>query len=178
MRFLLIHCSELRLRDINRSDRPSEILEVETEKMSDEQVYHDILGVFICVESADKVEYIEDAVSEIKRHKPMAGLSNTVVVIPFAHLSSHIAPPSKAIYIIESLIKELRNERFSVYGASFGYHKDFALSWLVPGHSGCVAFRRIPNKIDTDVENLLKSYGKDKLLDTINKIEKKKGKKE
>lgn len=68
-----------------------------------------------------------------------------VVLIPFAHLSSDLLAPADAVSMLEAFSKEIQTLGLSVRLASFGYHKDFALTVDAFGHPGSVAYREFPS---------------------------------
>ena len=57
--------------------------------------------------------------------------NNTIVLLPFAHLSNNLAPYAQGIQIISS-IEEILKTEFTVYRAHFGSHKELLLD--VYGH--------------------------------------------
>lgn len=141
MRLLLWRCRELRYADAVRSDRPSGIAKVAGSRTA--EAFSDVLAVFTCIESGDHTEQLAEATTAIVSVLKMLGGGRDVVIVPFAHLSSDLAPASHAV----AMLNELRlrvNKHTKAYMTSFGYHKEFELYFRGAGHPGSVAYRSFP----------------------------------
>lgn len=161
MKLLMYHLDHLELVDRKKSDRPKNIIVTNNKSKN---VINDVLGIFICIEVADDISYVEEAVDEVKRQRPMAGKSGKVIIIPFVHLSKYIKKSKKSIEILEEFAKQLSKANFIVEKGSFGWHKDFIFSGFVPGHRGSIAYRTIPNNFDGDLMNILSIEDKEKVI--------------
>ncbi|MHB8586272.1 MAG: threonine--tRNA ligase [Thermoplasmatota archaeon] len=89
----------------------------------------DALVVFFSVEKPDDAapeSVVQQAVANIK---DVAGQvkTNRVVVYPYAHLSSDLAPPSKAAAIGSKLEEAVKAAGFESISAPFGWYKAFTL---------------------------------------------------
>lgn len=141
MKLLLWDCKFIRFKDVRASTRPRCIKQLLKTKSSGQ--FKDTLAVFICIEDDDKEAYCENAAKEIRKLLDMLNSPRDITIIPFAHLSSNIASPHKAISLIHKLANQLKASNLNVNIISFGYHKEFELHFLARGHPGSVAFREI-----------------------------------
>lgn len=97
------------------------------------------LIAFICVEDSDFS--IETTAEEILLHAERIG-SPTVVVIPFAHLSSNLKPPLLAAKLLKALHEALKSSYTNkVFLEHFGYRSQVFLESF--SHPLAVAFRSI-----------------------------------
>ncbi|PMP59826.1 MAG: hypothetical protein C0171_01590 [Caldisphaera sp.] len=95
---------------------------------------------FISVEEDDLPQLAKEAANEIAQHAMRFKLS-CVVIYPFAHLSSSLAEPERAISVLKAVEEELKNMGFSVNRAPFGWYKGFSIT--CPGHPMCELSRTI-----------------------------------
>lgn len=142
MKLLLWHCRELSYKDTIRSDRPQGIAKVQSERKSGHFV--DVLAIFVSIEDIDSEHEVGEATDSIISTLDMLGSRKEVVIIPFAHLSKALAKPQKAVLLIADLRKRLENYSIATSVTSFGYHKEFSLTYEAFGHPGSVAFRSFP----------------------------------
>ncbi len=88
--------------------------------------FENALVVFTTVEEGDDESVVERAAEEVSETasnvKP--GL---VVVYPYAHLSSELAPPSIAVDLLKRFADKLREKGLRVERAPFGWYKEFTL---------------------------------------------------
>lgn len=89
--------------------------------------YSNVLVVFTTIESVDNEKVVDKAVEEVlsvvNQVKPSG-----VVIYPYAHLSSDLAPPFKALEILRLLHTKLeRSINLAVYRAPFGWYKEFSI---------------------------------------------------
>ncbi len=89
------------------------------------------LVVYTSIEEDDNAHSVMEAVDSImdvaSRVKP-----ETVVVYPYAHLSSNLAPPRQAHSMLVELEKTLAGKGVKVHRAPFGWYKRFSIT--VYGH--------------------------------------------
>lgn len=90
----------------------------------------DALTVFSAVESVDQEDIegvIAQAIDEIKK---TAGQVHTekIVIYPYAHLSSDLAPANVAVPALNAIKDGLTAEGFAVKRAPFGWYKSFKIS--------------------------------------------------
>ena len=87
------------------------------------------LVVFTAVETKDEqnpeeaarqlAEEVEKIVDKVK--------TNNIVLYPYAHLSSNLASPGRAVKILKQA-EEILSKKFKVQRAPFGYYKSFTIS--------------------------------------------------
>lgn len=124
MKILTIHANFIEFQPIKKALKEAENVPEEKEKVSE------CLVVFTSVEKADEenisgiveryVKEIKDIASQVK--------TKTIVLYPYAHLSSQLASPKKAEQVLEEAEEILVNEKYNVTRAPFGWYKSFTLS--------------------------------------------------
>jgi threonyl-tRNA synthetase len=90
----------------------------------------DALTVFSAVESIDQ-EDIEGVIAQtVEEIKKTAGLvhAEKIVIYPYAHLSSDLAPANVAVPALNAIKDGLTAEGFAVKRAPFGWYKSFKIS--------------------------------------------------
>jgi len=142
MKLLLWNCRDLKYKDKIPSDKPPDIAIVRGARRSGHFI--NVLLVFTCIEGMDSELEVDEAVQSIISTLNMVGLRKEVVIIPFAHMSSSLADPRKAVSLISLMESQLKNREITVSTISFGYHKEFSLCYEGLGHPGSVAFRSFP----------------------------------
>ena len=173
MKILLFHCKHIGFQDVRKSKRPKGI--VPNSKVSQE--FSDTLAAFICVEAWDKPEYTTEAINIILSHLKLVK-KNRVIIVPFAHLSYYLAPFELATSVLDDISRDLKSRKIEVGRSFFGYHKKFEMSLSdlsVPGHPGSVAYRRIPNDVKIELQNIVQEEGLEKVYEALKKIKKERG---
>jgi len=170
MRLLLLHCKRLSFEDVRKSKRPIGI----TPNSKVSQEFSNALAAFVCVEKWDnESEYISKAVKIISDHLRMIK-RNRVVITPFAHLSYYLASFKIATKVLDSICKKLQAKGIEVGKSSFGYHKNFSVvlkNAVIYGHPGSVAYRRIPNDIESELRHLVEQEGVKKIYEILERME-------
>lgn len=155
---------------MRRSKRPLGI--IPNSKVSQE--FSNSLAAFVCVETwDDKSEYISNAVKIIVDHLNMIKRER-VVIIPFAHLSVYLASFKIATKVLNNICKKLQSEGFEIGRSSFGYHKKFSVvlkNAIIFGHPGSVAYRRIPNDVESELRHLVEQEGIKKIYEMLESME-------
>lgn len=88
-----------------------------------------ILVAFTAVERKDEEELEEtcrkavDAIVEVARRIGV----KTVIIYPYAHLSTNLSKPQNAVKALETICELLKSRKFKVYKSPFGYYKEFIL---------------------------------------------------
>ena len=90
-----------------------------------------LIVVFVSVEKGDNKITIEKAIEEIKSYSENLKV-NRLLIYPYSHLSSYLAPPKYAFEIIKELEINSRKIINEVYRAPFGWTKSFNIK--VKGH--------------------------------------------
>ncbi len=122
MRLLLIHAKRFRYKAVSPAVKEPEEL---GDKGSGE--YSNVLLVFTSIENGDDENTVVNAVNEIysvaDQVKP-----GSILIYPYAHLSSDLAPPSRALELLKLIEKKIREDgKYSVSRAPFGWYKEFML---------------------------------------------------
>ncbi|MCC6053689.1 MAG: hypothetical protein LM569_05790, partial [Desulfurococcaceae archaeon] len=141
MRILTIHARSFSYRVLERAVEEPEPVN----QANSEGVFENTLVVFVTVEAEDSAETVEEASSEIisvlRQVKP-----SSIVLYPYAHLSSQLAPPHRAIEVLNSLYSTLaQKSEIPVYKAPFGWYKSFKLECY--GHPLSELSRTIVKKV-------------------------------
>jgi threonyl-tRNA synthetase len=120
----------------------------------------DALTVFSAVESVDQEDMegvIAQAVEEVKKAAGQVH-AEKIVIYPYAHLSSDLAPANVAVPALNALKDGLSAEGFAVKRAPFGWYKSFKLS--CKGHPLSELSKTIVPGGDEDGEMVVKKKGK------------------
>lgn len=130
MRLLLLHADRFEYRVLTPASS------VRDEVSEDSKIFSidEALVVFTTVESRDESD-VDSVVGEaIEAVREVAGkLSvDSIVVYPYAHLSSNLASPTRAIELLTLFEKRLSSLGFKVHRAPFGWYKSFSIT--VKGH--------------------------------------------
>ena len=127
MRLLQLHSDFIEYEPIEKEIRDAEDISSKSKVRFD-----DIVVVFVAVENGDDEMVAKAAVDEIKKYLDTIK-SSRLIIYPYAHLSSDLAPPKTAVGIIKS-IEEFSKESLinQVYRAPFGWTKSFNIK--VKGH--------------------------------------------
>jgi threonyl-tRNA synthetase len=141
VRILTIHARSFSYRVLERAVEEPEPVN----QANSEGVFENTLVVFVTVEAEDSAETVEEASSEIisvsRQVKP-----SSIVLYPYAHLSSQLAPPHRAIEVLNSLYSTLaQKSEIPVYKAPFGWYKSFKLECY--GHPLSELSRTIVKKV-------------------------------
>jgi threonyl-tRNA synthetase len=126
MRLLQLHSDFIEYEPIEKEIRDAEEI-VSKSKIRLE----DLVVAFIAVENRDDESVVKIAVDEIKKYLDMVK-SSRLLIYPYAHLSSDLAPPTLAIDIIKSVESFAKGSINQVYRAPFGWTKSFNIK--VKGH--------------------------------------------
>ena len=122
MKILTLHCDYIKFKPLKKAIKEPE--EIQTNKSVEVQ---ECLVVLAAVESQDKEDIAEKLVENIKDISNQVKCK-TIVIYPYAHLSSNLAKPAFA----ESVLKEAekifsKDKSFKVFRAPFGWYKEFEL---------------------------------------------------
>lgn len=142
MRLLQLHSDFVEYEPIEK-----EIKDAEDIASKSKVRIEDLVVAFVAVENGDDESVARAAVEEIKKYLDMVKTSR-LLVYPYAHLSSNLAPPSVAVGIIisvESFAKGLINQ---VYRAPFGWTKSFSIK--VKGHPLAESAKEITKQAEHD----------------------------
>ncbi len=145
MKILFIHADFIEYEAKEKAIESAEEIQNKKDRMEE------ALVAFISVEEDD--EWHEKAVEEIKNVASMLNTKN-IMLYPYAHLSSNLASPEKAVEILKAIEEELGNE-YNVKRAPFGWYKAFKIS--CKGHPLAELSRQIECKKEEEVKEEVKS---------------------
>ncbi|MEM3162940.1 MAG: threonine--tRNA ligase [Desulfurococcaceae archaeon] len=121
MRLLLIHSKRFSYRVTEKAYEEAEETGVGGGEFSN------ALVIFTTVEDGDDLSVVKKAVNEVVNVVNVVKPTE-VVIYPYAHLSSNLAPSFKALEVLELLNKELSSTLLiRVHRAPFGWYKAFQL---------------------------------------------------
>src|SRR5215831_8128720 len=137
MRLLQLHSDFVEYEPIEK-----EIIEAENISSKSKQRIEDVVLILITVEIGDDEEVVSEAIGVIRNF--LAKVKNKrVLIYPYSHLSSNLAPPKIAFDILRSIESSARKS-FEVYRAPFGWTKSFSVK--VKGHPLAENFRIITKR--------------------------------
>ncbi|MCK4613711.1 MAG: threonine--tRNA ligase [Thermoplasmata archaeon] len=126
MKLLFIHSDYLEYRVTEAVKGIAEPIDEEGKSGRMEET----LVVFIAVEKGDR-QNLDELVTRVDAEvKKTAGILKVkgIVLYPYAHLSSNLAPPGEAVAVIKAMEKGLKEAGLSVLRSPFGWYKAFKLS--------------------------------------------------
>lgn len=126
MRLLQLHSDFIEYEPIEKEIRDAEEISSKSKVKLE-----DLVVAFVAVESGDDESVAKAAVDEIKKYLDTVK-SSRLLVYPYAHLSSDLAPPSVAAGIIKSVESFAKESIDQVHRAPFGWTKSFNIK--VKGH--------------------------------------------
>lgn len=127
MRVLFLHCNSIKFKPTKRALK-------EAEEISKKEVeVKNCLVCFTAVEKSDEAKPSEIVKEFVKNVRDVASQvkTNTIVLYPYAHLSSQLASPTIALNILKEIRKEI-SKNFYLVSAPFGWYKSFSID--VKGH--------------------------------------------
>ena len=126
MRLLQLHSDFIEYEPIEKEIRDAEEIALKSKIR-----LQDLVVAFVAVENRDDESVAKMAVDEIKKYLDTVK-SSRLLVYPYAHLSSDLAPPALAIDMIKSVESFAKGSIKQVYRAPFGWTKSFNIK--VKGH--------------------------------------------
>jgi threonyl-tRNA synthetase len=124
VRILQLHCD-----NIEYTPTKKEIKNAEEDVSTETIRLEELVVAFVAVEKGDDSSVAQDAISQIKNSMEKIGCKK-LLLYPYAHLSSNLAPPSMAL----SLLKEMESSAndLEVSHSPFGWTKSYKVQ--VKGH--------------------------------------------
>ncbi|MBR9703952.1 threonine--tRNA ligase [Candidatus Pacearchaeota archaeon] len=160
MKILSLHCDYIKFKPLKKAlKNPQELSEVEKqEKQVDEP-----LVVLTAVEKTDESndDIVNLLVKEIKNIATQVN-PKSIVLYPFAHLSSNLGSPNAAQEILNKAEIELSKD-FDITKAPFGYYKTFELK--CKGHPLSELSRQIGEKSESTDTIKTKTITKEESVD-------------
>jgi len=132
MRLLQLHADFVEYEPVDKEISEAEVIISKSRQRIEEVVLN-----LITVELGDDEEVVSAALEEI--HSYLAKVkSKKILIYPYSHLSSNLAPPNIAFSILKSIESSARKS-LEVYRAPFGWTKSFNVK--VKGHPLAENFR-------------------------------------
>jgi len=125
MRILQLHSDYIEYKPIKREIENAEKCEKKTKR------YEDIVVLFTSVEEKDTQRIAKKAVEEVKETLEKIG-AKRILIYPYAHLSSELAKPQKALRILKAMEEHAKKLGIETYRSPFGWCKQFSLK--IKGH--------------------------------------------
>ncbi len=143
MKILSLHCDYIRFKTLKKAIKePEELHEYQKKQIEVKEA----LVILTAVEKQDEEnpsllnDYINEIKDLVKQINP-----KTIVLYPYAHLSSSLSKPSFASDILKKA-ENLLSKEYRVVRAPFGYYKEFELK--CKGHPLSELSRTIGKSLD------------------------------
>ncbi len=124
MRLLFIHADKMSYEVKSKTKAAEDIQDSERKGSMDE-----VLVCFTAVEKGDAAKgkpLIEKAMENIREVASTVKAEN-LMIYPYAHLSSSLAPPAEAVGVLKD-IEKLAAEEFHTKRSPFGWYKAFTIT--------------------------------------------------
>ncbi len=122
MKIITLHCDYIKFKPLKKALKSAEEL---SEKEKEETQVNEALVILTAIEKNDSEKEIKEAIESIKKTADEVK-TKTLVLYPYAHLSSNLANPEIALKLLKKAETILKSS-FSVTRAPFGYYKEFEL---------------------------------------------------
>lgn len=140
MRLLQLHSDFIEYEPIEKEIRVAEEIVLKSKVRLE-----DLVVVFVAIEKGDDESLARMAAKEIKKYLDTVK-SSRLLVYPYAHLSSDLAPPTVAIEVFKSVECFAKETIEQVYRAPFGWTKSFNIK--VKGHPLAENSKRITKQTE------------------------------
>ncbi|MBI3334832.1 threonine--tRNA ligase [Candidatus Pacearchaeota archaeon] len=121
MRLITLHCDYIKFKPLKKALAKAEDL-----KDKEQKEVKDCLVVLTAVEQGDNDSILKQYLAAVKKTAEEVK-ARKIVLYPYAHLSSMLAPPDTALEWMVSAQHTLQKEGYEVTRAPFGYYKEFEL---------------------------------------------------
>lgn len=118
MRLLLVHADFIEFEAKKKAIASAEKIEKKKHRIEE------CLVVFASSEKGDDSSIVNNVVGEIEGVAKQVNTAR-IVVYPFVHLSAEPASPSVALDIVKKIGELLKQKKYDVYRAPFGWYKSF-----------------------------------------------------
>src|ERR671910_1636389 len=126
MRLIQLHSDFIEYTPVRK-----EIEQAEENISNDKVRLEDLVVILAAVEKGDNEAVVREAVNEVRKYLN-AVKSEKILIYPYAHLSSNLAPPKEAFDILKLFEDTARKLLPDVHRAPFGWTKAFNLQ--IKGH--------------------------------------------
>lgn len=121
MKIITLHCDYIKVKALKKAVKDPDELDSKEEVKVEQP-----LVVLTAVEKGDTQQTLQDLIKAVEKNAKDVK-ANHVVLYPYAHLSSNLAPPSLAKEYLHKAEAMLKKTKLKVYRAPFGYYKSFEL---------------------------------------------------
>ncbi len=125
MRILQLHSNYIVYKPIKKE------ISTADEARKEENRVEEVLVLFTAIEADDNVAIAQKAIEDVQAFLQNLKV-NRILLYPFAHLSSNLSKPSKAIKLIKEMETYSKQKGIDTYRAPFGWTKQFTIS--IKGH--------------------------------------------
>lgn len=125
MRILQLHSNFIEYIPIQKEIALAEKAEKKMNRLEE------IVVLFTAVEEGDDISVAKKAIEEVQVFLEKLK-ANRILIYPYAHLSSNLAPPSEALKIVKTMESYAKERGIETYRAPFGWNKQFTVS--IKGH--------------------------------------------
>ncbi len=125
MRILQLHSNFIEYIPIQKEIALAE------EAKKEEKRLEEIVVLFTAVEEDDNEAVALKAIDEVQAFLQKLKV-NRILIYPYAHLSSNLAKPAKALEVIKRMEANAKEKGLETYRAPFGWNKQFTIS--IKGH--------------------------------------------
>ena len=120
MKILTLHCDYIKFKAEKKALKSAEPVDSKQVEVKDNP-----LVVLTAIESGDSDSEVSDSIKAIKTTAKEVK-AKSIVLYPYAHLSSNLANPETALKLLKQAETSLKKD-FKVTRAPFGYYKSFEL---------------------------------------------------
>jgi threonyl-tRNA synthetase len=142
MRILLLHADFIEYQPISKEIQTAEDIPSKSSKKIDE-----VIVALVAVEKDDDESLTDEVGTELKAYGHMIKCDN-LLIYPYAHLSSDLADPSTAQFLLNSIEQKSIKLFKTVNRAPFGWTKSFSIK--IKGHPLAEQAKTIQRKSDGD----------------------------
>ena len=125
MRILQLHSNYIVYKPVKKE------ISIAEEARKEENRIEEVLVLFTAIEADDNIATAQKAIEDVQAFLQNLKL-NRILLYPFAHLSSDLSEPSKAIKLIKEMEIYSKQKGIETHRAPFGWTKQFTLS--IKGH--------------------------------------------
>jgi threonyl-tRNA synthetase len=125
LRILQLHSNFIEYKPVKKEVAIAEKTEKKAKRLDE------IVVLFTSIEKGDNNAVAKRAIDEVKASLDKLKV-NRILIYPYAHLSSNLAKPHKALDVLKAMEKYAKNSGIETYRTPFGWCKQFSLS--IKGH--------------------------------------------
>ncbi len=123
MKILQLHCDYIQFKPKTKALKTAPEL---TEEEKKGFRLENVVVLFTSFEASDDASVLEEAKRQVEKDYKDVKAEN-ILVYPYAHLSADLAPPQKAVELLNAFLHKVREINPNAKKAPFGYYKEFEL---------------------------------------------------